>query len=261
MRPGAGPGPVTVRAMSSALLFFLGLAAVVGAWVWLGRSNERDSQRLAQALGLALDRGQPAPERDRERGAVYARRVMSGELGGQPVEVWSRSFRPHRLSRSSRQETVVRVPLPRPSPQRLLLQPRALAALMDWGYGAPELPEIALDDSELDGYFQLRSSDATWARRLLDADARAALLRLRQILAPARHEVADFMADAAVLGALRIEPGFAELALRGTPQPTLAEAVRAAHDVLHPLAQRAAGVSTVLAYGCRPPRSEANRAA
>lgn len=227
--------------MSSALLFVIGLAAVVAVWVWLGRSAERDIGQLAQALGLTLERGQPAVEREGERGHHYARRLMQGQYAAGPVEIWSRSFRPHRLSRSSRQETVVRMPLPRPSPQRLLAQPRVLAALMDMSYGAPDLPEVRLDDAELDAYFQVRCADAAWAQHVLDPTARAALRALRQTLAPARHEVADYLTDAALLGALRIEPAYVELALRGTPRPALAPAIRAAADVLHKLAARATG--------------------
>lgn len=224
--------------MSSLWVFFLGLAAVIAAWVWLGRSNSRDIEALAQALGLTVERGQDVVERERERGHWYARRVMHGEVAGHPVEVWSRTFSAHRLSRSTRHETVVRAPLARPSPQRLLLQPHVLGGLMDLGFGAPALPEVTLDDAELDTYFQVRCADASWARQVFDPAARAALLALRKAHAPMRQEVADFLTDATVLGALRIEPGFVEVAVRGTPQPALAPAIRGAIELVQALAQR-----------------------
>lgn len=225
--------------MSGALVVLLGFAAVAGGWVWLARAAARDRQQLAQSLGLTLDGG-GAEQREQGRGVWQERREMRGTLDGLAIEIWSRTLRTRRGGRAGRsQHTVVRAPLAAPSAQRLWLEPRVTARLADLWFGAPELPEVALDDAELDTYFLARCADPAWARRVFDAETRARLLAWRQSIVPARGGVAEFLVDAAALGAVRIETSFVEVALRGTPQKGLEPAIRGAVALLQRLAERA----------------------
>jgi hypothetical protein len=224
--------------MSGALAVLSGLAAVAGTWIWLARVADRDRQQLAQALGLTLD-GAAADRRERGRGDWLERCVMRGALDGLAVEIWLSTVRVRRRGRAgSRHQTVVRAPLAAPSPQRLWLEPRVTARLADLWFGEPELPEVVLDDAELDTYFLARCADRAWARRVFDEGTRARLLAWRQSVVPARGGVADYLTDMAALGPLRIEADFVEVALRGTPQRGLEPAIRAAVALLRRLAER-----------------------
>jgi hypothetical protein len=229
------------------LVFVLGIAVIVGLFVWLGRANTKDRVAMASVLGMSLEDKGPVESGDdpvRGRGYRFQQRFLTGAFEGYPASVWQRNFRLSKQTprKRSSEFTVLSLDLPGSVKSPLLIESKVLGDMQAALLGGWET--IALGDESFDQFFRVSSPDPLQARTLVTPALQKQLVALHESAGGSMpHNPAATLSKALLVGAFEVIDSRVSYCVRGTPNPAISESFKHASLALTTLASLVQGAS------------------
>lgn len=222
------------------VIFILGLIAIAGAVYWLGQSNAKDRQQMAEILGLVV-----VPKGEQERGNDYTlgyfhqTLLMRGELHGHPAGVWLRSVRrfTKHNSKNMSLQTVLAFELQRECKISFRIEPALTGQLQSWFGG--DQPSIPSGDPEFDKGFRFTSQDANAAMQMLTPEIRGLLLAFRKgVVGELPDSALGRFSGDLMMGTFAVEGTRATYSVAGTPSEKIAKHFEMAGSFLDEFVRR-----------------------